>query len=283
VEICDEYAGRDKRIIVIHTEALGISAARNTGLEQAAGDYISFIDADDYVAPDFIEELYRICTCNNTAIAQCDFLRVEKDISAKERITPNIRIYSGVEMCYNLYNDLMVTSVVVWSKLYRRGLFADIQFPVNTIHEDEAVIHKLFYHTDKIGVTDQKLYYYRCVETSMMNSPYTLKRLDHITALENRMKFFQDNNETHLYSFTRLSCLRIISYNIKNITAYIPDSVDIQEKLRSKRNRLYWDVVSDTNISLRQKAFLTLVCYLPGTIKFLVKIKSHLRGQTLKS
>ena len=77
-EICDEYANRDNRIRVIHQENQGLSAARNTGLDQALGEYVAFVDSDDAVLPDFIETLYDLADRYQADIVACAYERVKK-------------------------------------------------------------------------------------------------------------------------------------------------------------------------------------------------------------
>ena len=138
-QICDEYAGMDERVKVIHKENGGLSDARNRGMDQAAGKYFMFVDSDDYIAPTMVESLYSRILCENADIAACNFLfafdnarekNFSTEIEAEVWTGPDIFYYRKNERNYGIWT-------VAWNKLYKRETFGNVRFRFGKFHEDE--------------------------------------------------------------------------------------------------------------------------------------------------
>lgn len=149
--MCDSYILKDKRIKVIHKENGGLSDARNVGLDKAKGEYIVFIDSDDWIDEKMIEILYNIIKKNNSDISICDyFLAYNEEIQTQKEDIEIINL-SNIEALKTIYDkDLGVCMIVAWNKLYKRNLFKDdIRYPYGKIHEDEFTTYKLLYKAKK--------------------------------------------------------------------------------------------------------------------------------------
>lgn len=205
-EICDEYSEKDSRIIVIHKENGGLSSARNMGLKIAKGDYISFVDSDDYINIKMIEHMRNTAVNSASDIVICDYKNVYedekacnedlKDFNADEII--EIEKYEA-QMAYFKNNEERKRFVVVWNKLYKRELFEDIRFPIGRIHEDEAVTYRLLYNAKKIMYIRNCYYFYLERNGSIMASTFNKKRFQLFDAYIERIKFYEENNEMELY------------------------------------------------------------------------------------
>ncbi len=197
-KILDEYAQKDERIKVIHKENGGLSSARNAGLDVAQGEYVAFVDSDDYLSDKFIEKLYNLIKKYNADISQCSFKETSKntEISTVEK---QEQLYTNIEMLENLYNKNYVASVIVPNKMYKKELFKNIRFPYGKIHEDEGTTYKLFYNSDKIVTTTEELYFYYVAEGSITRSGFSLKKLDYLDALRERMDFYKEKGLIELY------------------------------------------------------------------------------------
>lgn len=133
-EICDEYAQKDNRVIVIHQQNAGLSAARNAGIRLATGKYICFIDSDDYVSPDYCQTLFELLNGTSFDYSVCDVLRFEDGQPPLRESFDDISTYSNDE-----YLNLQINKqreFGVWNKLYRRELFDRICFKEGKLHED---------------------------------------------------------------------------------------------------------------------------------------------------
>ena len=196
--ICDEYEKKDDRIKVIHKKNGGLSDARNCGLDNAIGEYIAFLDSDDWVDFKYIEILYENLRNYNADISICNFRRVhdEKELLNNHN---NIILYNNIEALQQIYTNKSVQAIVAWNKLYKKSIFKKNRFPKGKIHEDEYLIPILLYSTKRVVYTDKELVYYRQTPNSIMNSKFKLKNLDYLYALRERNKFFKENNLSELY------------------------------------------------------------------------------------
>lgn len=195
--ICEDYSNHDNRIVYIYKPNGGLSSARNVGLEVAKGEYVVFIDSDDYVATNMIEKLYIALSVNSADMSICDFQKVDEQynnigdvrILKSEVIEkPNIlKVLCRYDDCYAQY-------VIACNKLYRRQLFDNIRYIENRIHEDEFIIHHILSQCKKIVIVSDKLYFYLQRNNSITHKAYTVKRLDAVDAMLDRYYFFQGMN-----------------------------------------------------------------------------------------
>lgn len=155
--ICDKYAEKDKRIKVIHKENEGLSEARNLGIKLSKGDYITFVDSDDYIDERMYEILIHDLEYYDVDIATCDYLRVE-DYSKKAEISNEVNIYDKKEaLCKLLKNEEYKD--YAWNKVYKKKLFKDIWYPKGRVQEDVAVTYKLIINGNNISYNKSKLYF----------------------------------------------------------------------------------------------------------------------------
>ena len=281
VEICEEYAKKDGRITLLHSEPRGLSDARNRGIEASHGEYLSFIDSDDYIHPDFLSTLYRICSEYDCDIAQCGYIRVDTNYNKiHSQPEKDIETYSGREMCYNLYYGIPngIANVVTWSKLYRQHLFSELRFPVGKIHEDEATTHQLFYTAEKVGVTTQTLYFYRRVPTSIMGVGFTLKRLNGLQFFEERAEFFKEKGENELYALWYLHYVKSYAGYLKNLKIHYPQEVSLRKMLRKRCLKGQIESLKNRHITLKDKVIMILILDFPRTAKVLGMMKRIVFG-----
>jgi glycosyltransferase involved in cell wall biosynthesis len=243
--ICDAAAMQDARVRVMHTPNGGVSAARNHGLDIAAGAYIVLVDADDILALNMIEELYHLCIENDCNIAQCRHTRPEnRDTSTVEPASKEVSIYEGKAMHWGLAGR-GGTRPMPWAKLYERSLFEGVRFPLGLIHEDEAAIHRILYPAKRMAFSNAKLYYYRQTPDSIMNANFSIKRYDILTALQDRMLFYFEAGWSELAFATaqRYSVIAIELY--RKTIQYIPHPEQHLERLM-KLYRENWKVLSES-------------------------------------
>lgn len=229
-EILDRNAELDTRIVVIHKKNGGLSSARNTGLDVAKGEYISFIDADDKVHPQFIEILLALCRQYECEIALCDYLEISED-SVDLPLNPqqSLFIYNRRQALYELCcTRNAVKYVVAWNKLYKRDLFNKIRYPVGRIHEDEFTTYQLLWKANRIAVTNQYLYYYLQRPTSIMGNPFSVKRLDVLEAYKERLAFLKDKKLESEY----WSILQILYHRIQTDCTLLREHVSDCEKIQ---------------------------------------------------
>ena len=181
--ICDEYAQKDTRIRVFHKPNGGVSTARNLGIDNARGEYISFIDADDYVEPNFLEEMLNAMNRYNADLVCCGLWENEKsnDINKRIRSTDRDKIY---DMERGLIELIVPDAYFGWcfNKFYKRSIVknADIKFPEGIRYsEDWVFIINYIIHSSKIVYISKVLYHYMLNETSAINKISTNKGFDY--------------------------------------------------------------------------------------------------------
>ncbi|MFD1848639.1 glycosyltransferase [Oceanobacillus bengalensis] len=204
--LCDLYGEKDHRIRVIHKENGGLSDARNKGLEHATGEYISFIDSDDFIHEVFYETLMNLIVSNKADIAQCNFLKVYEEDNAirSTDVDEKTATYSNIEALDRLYKNIV--KVVVWNKLYKRELLSDIQFPKGKIHEDEFTTYRILYKAGRIVTTSKPMYYYLQRTNSITGGKFNEKRLATLEASKEQIRFFDQRN---LYKLKDKAIIRL--------------------------------------------------------------------------
>ena len=189
-KICDEYAKKDSRIKVIHKENGGLSDARNKGIEIASGEYISFIDSDDYISQNYVEMLYENIKKYDSDIA----IGGHKVLYDDGKI---INRYTNEEFCISpkealnkiLYDDGIDLSA--WAKLYKKDLFENIKYPVGRLYEDSATTYKLIDLAKKVSVHSVPIYFYIMRSESITNNNFSEKKLDLITSTKEMTEYIQ--------------------------------------------------------------------------------------------
>lgn len=156
-KICDEYAKRDNRIKVIHKQNGGLSSARNAGLDIATGDYIAFVDSDDWIDQGMYATLLSIAQENDADIVECNYRfyrpwKTENKILESEN-TKETKIYSNIQALEELYFGPQLFSniaIMVWNKIYKAELIGEMRFLEGYIHEDVLFTPQMLYNAKKI-------------------------------------------------------------------------------------------------------------------------------------
>lgn len=199
-EICDVYAAKDSSIKVIHKENGGLSDARNCGLDVSIGEYIAFVDADDYVDCEYVDKMKKEMLEKNCDIVQCGYKRVYKDGSTK-KFGAGAKINSGKEIQGYLYEPgKSEPYVIACNKLYRRKCFDSIRFPFGRIHEDYATTYKIFYEAAIISTIEDSLYYYVMRSGSIMQTENERSLFHWAMAEKERWEFYEGKEMLFLAS-----------------------------------------------------------------------------------
>lgn len=243
--ICDEYSKADSRITVIHKKNAGVSAARNSGLDIAEGDYVGFVDSDDYIHPEMYEFLLRAIEENNGDMSLVWYEFVYEDdnnnlLNCCQEYSVGKVYGNNEDAVMALYNREFRINVGPWNKLYKKNIFKDLRYPTDKIRgEDESVIHIILSSCNKVVVLKNKMYYYFHRNGSVMNSNNPKIYIDQINALKDRIIFFINNNYSNVLSmavkqYYKYACFVIFKCfmgEIKNIEA--KDILDINKEVYS--------------------------------------------------
>lgn len=196
-KICDEYAGMDKRVKVIHKENGGLSDARNKGMDQAAGHYFMFVDSDDYIAPTMVECLYESILNEEADIVACNYLYYFEN-DRKKDFSTNIKseVLTGKEIFYYRKNERNYgVWTVAWNKLYKREAFGKVRFRFGKYHEDEFWANDIYQMDIKVVMVTECLYYYRQRDNSIMGKKSFARNIDILEALQERLYIYLKSPE----------------------------------------------------------------------------------------
>lgn len=169
-DMCDALCATDSRIRVIHTENRGQSAARNSALDIARGEWITFVDPDDTVSPEYVKSLLDAATSSRADIAACPFVYLDKAPEIRPRHTVPAVFDSESFLKMTLYQTHS-TNTCVWSKIFRRDIFADERFEPGVIYEDFDILFRILRKKYRVATISVPLYHYRMRHDSSMHSP----------------------------------------------------------------------------------------------------------------
>lgn len=197
-ERCDQWAARDSRIQVIHQENGGAGKARNAALDIARGEFIGFVDSDDYIAPRMYEHLYGLMT-EETDIVECVGLATGDDGCPLDAdAAPELIRVDRVEAMRLNIRDEMFTQLI-WNKLYRRSVIGEIRFPEGKLIDDEFFTYKVIGNARQLVHSSCCLYAYRQQPGSVMHKPYSLRRLQGVEAYRERLDYLQERMPELMY------------------------------------------------------------------------------------
>lgn len=238
-EIAREYAQKDGRITVYDYENGGLSVARNRGLQLAKGDYISFVDGDDWLNPDFYKKLADALESNNADIAKCSFIETdtvtEKIIGFQKPMTKKAD--------FDLYFFKGILWIVVWNALYKREIVIDVRYPDGVNFEDSYASGMYIFKARRVVELNDALYYYRInltglskgimqrpfdplialcrLKEDLLKSGFADKRLDYCIALE-VFHIIRDRGMSPLYQTKAID---------KEWYHYVKDNLDLRRRL----------------------------------------------------
>lgn len=186
--IAEEYASRHPHFHLYTIENRGLGGARNYGIERASGDYLLFLDSDDYIAPDCIEKMASAARTDNSDIVVASCYDVREDgtvISAYDN--------SHKSSVTSLYDEpcLLFNRPSAWGKLFKRKLLGDLRFVSREWYEDMRLIPKLYLSAERITYIDDRLFYYVQRSGSIMNSGNAERNLEVINAFEDLLSYYK--------------------------------------------------------------------------------------------
>lgn len=273
--ICDEYAGCDARIRVLHLENRGIVNARKVGVNESRGEYVGFVDSDDWIAPDMYEKLCGFAKSENADIVLCGFINSFEDKEVisiqphesgfynKERLIKEIypkMLYTGKFFNFGLYP-------AAWNKIYKADIIKNnIKNVDNFIRmgEDAAFTYACLLDSSKVYIIDEPLYYYRRTDSSMSTSydpaffDRILKLYSCLKGVREQKKSFDIKKQTEYYTAYLLT---LAAYNERNDKSknFIERCKILKKICRSEMANEVLGAISLKNIPFKHKIDLLLL------------------------
>lgn len=270
---CDEYARTDERIRVIHKQNGGLSSARNAGIEIAEGEYFTFIDSDDYITSDMVEQLLFVVEKTGADISSCRMARDEQllDIGIDE----DISVFTPTEtLGLLLQENKLLTSASF--KLYKRELFENIRYPEGKLYEDLGTTYKLIHLSNKVAFVDVRKYYYRTNPESITKSNFTNKQLDYYEIAAELRQFIEKNYPEHMRSAKNHSVRMSVAFMRKISVCGFNDKKTIAFLVSDIRKNIFGYLSS--GYSIFSKLYGLLICVSPSAALKLFKYKSGGKG-----
>ena len=267
-EICEKYKRMDSRIIVANKKNGGVSSARNLGIDISKGDYIGFVDSDDFIDVHMYEILLNTINAYDSDIVICDYYKVnEYDIKKYEKMksnnkdikVENINNIDAIERI--ITRDIKI--VVAWNKIYKRSLFDNLRYKEGVICEDEFLAHRIFYKCNKVSIINQKLYYYIQRKGSIINSPFSSKDFDKIYAIKDRVDFLKEKKIINLIDKAEKSFVDYFVWNY--FTGYQKlENIEYElKRLKKEFNSVFYRILDNKFISLNEKITLFILYLSP--------------------
>ena len=249
-EICDEYAKQDKRIKVIHKENGGLSDARNVALDVATGEYIVFVDSDDYCALDYVETLYRLVSENDAQLGVTWHMCFDEGTEpmADTHDGKTLNVFTAEQALQSMFYQKEFDTAA-WAKIYHRSLFEGIRYPKGWLFEDLPTTYRLMAKCKRVAFTNYMSYYYLIRKNSIEGAPFKPAKYESCMKIVNQLK--QDRAQMPLKIQKAMDC-RIVSL-LFHILLDVPKAQKKKrDTLLSEIKQLRWGVLFDTKA--RKKA-----------------------------
>lgn len=241
--ICDYYGNNDKRVVVIHKENEGTAIARNTGIENAKGDYFAFLDNDDYISPCFYEYMLKAMKDTCADVVVCEMTREDNYEMLEKQlyITPNI--IEKKNFILGTYKADWTRNTAPWNKLYKRCLFDDIRFPEGKGYEDAYTTYRVLFEASKICHLKNILYcWYKNEESYSSKKDNAKKLLFREEALQCQAEFYISNEYKDVSQEAMkfyINQLFLMVWHLDHDYTLSTDTILVREKFVKKLKKLY--------------------------------------------
>jgi len=273
--ICDEYAKKDSRIIVIHKSNGGLSDARNAGIEIAKGEYLTFIDSDDFITPDYVETLYNLCKKYECKISVASwYIFPEGTDPVIPKINDKELHFMNIEALENMfYQENFDNSACV--KLYHKSLFeSGVRFPKGLLFEDLLTTFKYILLSDGVAYSNKQIYYYMFRSNSIEGAAFSEKKMNSAIKVFKTMK----EHENELSAVSDALKSKLVSFCF-HLLLKMPEGYKGGEVLYDYIKHVRWSVLK--NPRARKKARLACAASYMGmsTVKRLFVLVDRRKGQ----
>ena len=257
-QMCDEWSGKDPRIQVIHKTNGGLSDARNAGLNQAKGEYITFVDSDDWVEPDLIAYLMQGIRQKQAQVAVCNFytVRGEKKIPWRKPEDKVCAVSSVDAVTDMLYGRSFDTSA--WAKLFHQSCFDSIRFPTGRLYEEVATTYRLLLTQNVVAVGMRPLYNYVKRASSIVTSQFQPRSMDMLAASREILAFAKEQQSALVPAAERrmvYACCYLYKTMGPDWRDYPREVAELNTVMKQYRSR----VLKDPGASLRDKTAILLL------------------------
>ena len=272
LKIIEGYGEKDKRIKIVPIENNGVADARNKAVENATGEFLTFVDSDDYIEKDYIETLYKNLKKYNADIAVCNCTNVMEETGEKIHKSfgiSKVKEYNNIEAVENLfyYNFLRHSP---WGKLYKKEVWNNIRFPLGKNYEDLAILYKLFLNTKKVIYIPEEKYNYVIRQGSIVHNE--IRKLDVEAILEYSQKILEDITQN--YPELVPAAEYLVSYLSLSLWRKIPNGKykEYDEIIKKNLKNYRFAVLKNKKVNKKQKVLFWLSYLGKKCYKFMISI-----------
>lgn len=257
-EICDRYADTHANTRVIHQKNMGLSEARNQGVQASVGEYVVFIDSDDYVSDDYLEYLYELVQTHKTEVAmgrRVKFWDNETPKIPARQVEDRIRTASEalIDMCYNKID------ICAWGKIYRRNLMEKYPYPAGQLYEDTATTYKIFGAVDRVACGSRIIYYWRQRRDSITHASITERHFFGITAAKEQVAYMHENYPEAVPAARARCAMKIVDLAYRLAMGKMDKA--LFEKIRGEMRPLCAHLLNDKKAGISLKVRSVALCW----------------------
>lgn len=271
-ELCDQLAKTDPRIRVVHKKNGGPASAANAGLDAATGDYISYVDSDDLLHPDFLKTLYTTVKESGCPLASCGAVCIDEESNFLERGVTLPEEFLGrhdaLEQFLDVFKNGGMYSMVTWNKLYDARLFKNVRHDETMFYGDDANIMDKIYDGNEILLSNEPLYYYRTRTGSMTALAFSAKRLDDLRLYGGWVDFFTGKTgyeDLAAWAVARYWQVFYLFYVHANLAGPLSGELKAGFALHKKKlNQLLPRILSNPHVAGFEKLRAVLFCVSPA-------------------
>lgn len=290
LEVCRKYANRDSRIRIVSQQNAGCSAARNTGLSIATGQYISFVDSDDYVHSEYIEYLLDLCKRYNCQVSQVQYTYVYDDPSENSwqsivRASLNKNEEHVIEKKWT-FQDLFTSKsrsyrVIACGKLYSRELFETYRFPVGKLYEDEDASFFLGYNAQNLVISSRHMYFYFMSQGSITRNNNNYVNWDFLDHHKKIISFLEENNDVIMLNVERKElCIRLMLRYFKSVkNKYDRNDINL---LKQEFDLQYSQIQKNKYIPNKEWILLSLYSMFPSFVTSVINATGVVQKAKIK-
>lgn len=261
--IAEGFVKRDSRFRLISQHNLGLSEARNTGLRNARGNWIAFVDSDDVLSPDFLKTLWQAAIEMDVPVVASRMIAFAHQVPRKKSGTGIPKRIPGEESLVRAFYQNAVPDFSACNKLYKKSLWENRKFPPGIYFEDMATIPAVLHEAAHVGICKAPLYFYRKHRKSILASSYTIKKAELLDIAEKNLETF--GSVSPRVRKAAESLLVSASFSILMRTPQSGEFFKVRERALRWVKKYRLQVLGDRKTRIRNKvASLLSYCFIPG-------------------
>lgn len=268
--ICDEFSEKDPRFIIIHQDNKGLPGARNSGLHKAKGEYISFVDSDDYIHPLFLETLYKGIFQTGTDVCMVQSKYVYHYIEPQCINIPGAYLLTQNKLIKNVFSNSLYSApfLVVWNKIYSRKIIRELQMN-DVAAEDLDFNIRVYLRIKHIAIVDCELYYYKIRSDSITRTNHQKLKLRELSTFGNLLNYISPDQREY-----RGYCLEKIYKRIL-LTRYFTKNTEYWDCAKAKIDEIKKDTLKEFRenryITWKMKNIILAFLIIPWLYSFFIK------------